>query len=240
VSKSPAFQLYPAEFLADANVAVMNAEEVGAYLLLTLYAWRENGLPDDIEELAVLGRMPLDRFQGSWDRRIKRCFGEREDGRLVHPRLERERIKQQEFREKMSEAGKKGGRGQRKGRLRVGSADPIESKRVGSTLQSLSSSSSSKTRGGWVGRFGDALKSVTKGTYSAGRLGKELKELVDREGEERSFAAWLVFVESDQRKFGAHYFANNYGDYSGDTRPKLVGVGGDLSTAELAQMGIRL
>ncbi len=39
-ARPPAFQLYAADFLADANVAVMTTEEIGAYLLLLLYGAR--------------------------------------------------------------------------------------------------------------------------------------------------------------------------------------------------------
>ena len=41
MSKSPAFQLYPKDFLVD--TAMMTAEEVGVYMRLICYAWV--GLP---------------------------------------------------------------------------------------------------------------------------------------------------------------------------------------------------
>jgi uncharacterized protein YdaU (DUF1376 family) len=102
--KSPAFQVYAADFLADKNTAVMSAEEVGAYWLLILYCWREGTLPSDIEELAALSRVPVERFSSSWERRIARCFAVREDGLIVHPRLELEREHQAVNREKKRHA----------------------------------------------------------------------------------------------------------------------------------------
>lgn len=106
--KSPAFQIYPADFLADKNTLVMTAAEVGAYWLLLCVCWRENGLPDDVQELADLARTPAKQFQVSWERKIQRCFYKREDGKWTHNRLEKERVKQTENRKKKQEAGEKG------------------------------------------------------------------------------------------------------------------------------------
>lgn len=95
-------------------------------------------------------------------------------------------------------------------------------------------------RGGWVGRFGDAWTHATKGTYSHGRLGKELKELVARDGEEKVFTAWLAFLDSEKRQFGPGYFAGHYGDFSGETQSPMIGVGGEPTDAELRRAGIYL
>lgn len=103
--KAPAFQFYAADFLADKNVAVMSACEVGAYILLISYCWREGALPDDHEELAALSRMPLEQFEKSWEKRLGRCFVQRaEDGQWIHPRLEAERETQAANREKKRHA----------------------------------------------------------------------------------------------------------------------------------------
>jgi uncharacterized protein YdaU (DUF1376 family) len=102
--KAPAFQFYAADFLADKNVAVMGAAEVGAYILLISYCWREGSLPDDAEELAALARMPLEQFEKSWEKRIRRCFELSAEGQWTHPRLEEERQKQADNREKKRHA----------------------------------------------------------------------------------------------------------------------------------------
>lgn len=106
--KSPAFQTYPADFLSDKNTLVMTTTEIGAYWLLLLVCWQENGLPDDLAELAAVARLPLKQFQPMWERRIARCFQKRDDGRWTHKRLEKERNKQAEHRERQSAAGKRG------------------------------------------------------------------------------------------------------------------------------------
>lgn len=108
MSKSPAFQYYPLDFLGDRNTLVMSAEEIGAYWLLISSCWIEGDLPNDIEDLAGIARMPVDRFQKSWEKRISRCFVQLENGQWVHPRLEEERAKQEEWAQRNSENGKKG------------------------------------------------------------------------------------------------------------------------------------
>lgn len=104
--RSPAFQLYPGDFLADAKTAVMSAEEIGAYFLLLCYCWREGTLPNDMKKLATLARLPKDRFEEIWQDSLSVCF-EMRDERLIHPRLEDERAKQDQWKSKSSEGGKK-------------------------------------------------------------------------------------------------------------------------------------
>jgi uncharacterized protein YdaU (DUF1376 family) len=101
----PAHQLYPDNQLAD--TMTMTTEEVGAYSLLAWVCWREDGLPDDLKELALIARMPAARFDKSW-KRIKRCFVQRADGSWESRRLAEERIKQAENRKKRQAAGSKG------------------------------------------------------------------------------------------------------------------------------------
>ena len=109
--KSPAFQIYPADFLADAKTLVMSAAEIGAYWLLLCVCWRENGLPDDVAELAAIARTPVKQFQNSWEKRIQRCFVKRDDEKWTHNRLQKERDKQMENREARKAAGSKGAAG---------------------------------------------------------------------------------------------------------------------------------
>jgi len=133
--KSPAFQFYPGDFLSDFNVIVMTAQEVGAYALLMCVCWKENGIANDMDELATVSRMG-DAFAESWEKHIKRCFILREDGRWDHPRLQAERVKQQDFSAKMHDAAMR----------RYSKAEPRQKKampkqQVGNALQSSSSSS---------------------------------------------------------------------------------------------------
>lgn len=107
--KSPAFQFYAAEFLADENVVLMTNQEVGCYIKLMAYCWREGSIPADTNKMARLcGEDSLAMAQ-LWTA-ISKCFVESlaDDCRLVHPRLEKERSKQDEHRKERAESGKRG------------------------------------------------------------------------------------------------------------------------------------
>jgi uncharacterized protein YdaU (DUF1376 family) len=108
--KSPAFQFYPNDFLSDRNVIVMSLQERGAYITLLCLCWHEP-LPNDPDRLAALCGVPVSTFRKLWPA-LAICFRDSTDqpGRLVHPRLERERHKQLDFRRRQSDNGKKGGR----------------------------------------------------------------------------------------------------------------------------------
>lgn len=101
---SPAFQVYPEAFLGSPNVSVMTTEEIGAYWLLLLLEWSRVGFEYELEPLARFVKMPPDRFAEIWEKTLSRCFKKR-GKRWYNPRLDRERIKQREYREN----GRKGG-----------------------------------------------------------------------------------------------------------------------------------
>ncbi len=106
---SPAFQFYPGEYLSDKNTMPMTTEEIGAYDLLMWVCWEEDGLADDMEELADIARMPVEKFTPSWNRRIKKCFRWDDKKKLFfHPRQEKEIKKQKAWRKEKSDAGKAG------------------------------------------------------------------------------------------------------------------------------------
>lgn len=102
--KSPAFQFYPKEFLTDRNVAGMSLQERGAYITLLCLCWQEGWLPADLTRLANMVGAPLSVFRKFWPA-IEVCFVASED-RLVHPRLEKEREKQANYKRRQSDKGK--------------------------------------------------------------------------------------------------------------------------------------
>jgi uncharacterized protein YdaU (DUF1376 family) len=104
IGKSPSFQFYAAEYLADENVALMTLEEEGAYIRAIAYCWREGSIPADYELLSRL----LKGASTNILRVVTKCFNQHptEAGRLVHGRLEKEREKQRLWREKSSKGGK--------------------------------------------------------------------------------------------------------------------------------------
>jgi len=111
LGKSPAFQFYAAEYLADENVALMTLEEEGAYIRAIAYCWREGSIPADYELLARL----LKGASSNIVRVVAKCFNQHpsDPSRLVHKRLESEREKQRVWREKSSTGGKRSGESRR-------------------------------------------------------------------------------------------------------------------------------
>lgn len=104
----PAFQFYAQDFLASDSVGQMTPEEVGHYILLLCRAWVGPGLPADPERLARLMGVSPEHQRELWAGPLGDCWEER-DGRLVSPRMERERELQQAHSNKRAEAGRKGG-----------------------------------------------------------------------------------------------------------------------------------
>jgi uncharacterized protein YdaU (DUF1376 family) len=103
--KSPAFQFYPTDYLGSQRVQLMTLEEEGAYFRLMCSCWQHGSIPSDPSIAARLvgkgcsttvASVVLPMFEVALD-----------EGRLTHDRLERERIKQAEWREKSSAGGKK-------------------------------------------------------------------------------------------------------------------------------------
>lgn len=106
--KSPAFQFYPKDFLTDGKVAAMTLEQRGAYITLLSICWLEGSLPDDLRPLARMVGVPLSEFRRIWVA-LAPCFTVKGDA-LIHKRLDKERAKQEAFRQMQSERGKLGGR----------------------------------------------------------------------------------------------------------------------------------
>lgn len=104
-NKSPAFQFYARDFLADINVQLMTMEERGIYITLLAYAWIEKGIPSDTSKLKRLCGNP-----NNFDEIIENvlnCF-EEHNGRYYNPRMESIRSEQIDRKQRMSDAGKKG------------------------------------------------------------------------------------------------------------------------------------
>ncbi len=109
VSKAPAFQFYPQDYLACDKVAEMTLEEEGAYIRLLCYCWSAGSIPADPERCArLIGKGCSVETAAVVQRLFNGPSANVE--RLVHKRLEKEREKQRLFREKASAAGKKSGK----------------------------------------------------------------------------------------------------------------------------------
>jgi len=111
MTEAPAFQLYSADFYVDTNE--WSVDEVGIYTRLLLSQWSNKSLPDNITRLARIAGCSPQKFQKAWGQ-IAIKFTKNGDGRLQNPRLEREREKQQKYRELQAEKSKKGVEARRK------------------------------------------------------------------------------------------------------------------------------
>jgi len=108
--KSPAFQFYAAEWLADENVRLMTLEETGAYIDALAICWREGSIPACPEMLARLIGKGCSTDVATVVQRVFniRCASECSSvERLKHKRLEIEREKQRARSEQQAAAGKR-------------------------------------------------------------------------------------------------------------------------------------
>ena len=107
----PSFQFYPADFLSDENVVLMSNEQVGCYIKLLCYCWREGSIPNDMEFIARLcGVANGENMATLWQKKggISECFQQDGSGRLFNRRLRLEREKQISHHHRQSQSGKKG------------------------------------------------------------------------------------------------------------------------------------
>ncbi len=107
MAKAPAFQFYPKDFLGHEKQAVMTLSQAGAYVRLMCHEWNGRSIPDDAELCARLAGADVRRFASDWPA-VRACFVAHptESGRLIHPRLQEERDKQEDFRAQRAKAGK--------------------------------------------------------------------------------------------------------------------------------------
>ena len=107
--KAPAFQFYPGDFLSSPDVQIMEAHEVGAYLLLLCAAWqseRPGYLPNDEGRLRRLARLTPDQWRES-SALVLGKFPVQEEGEYrANKRMLTELDKQELFRQSRAEAGR--------------------------------------------------------------------------------------------------------------------------------------
>ncbi|OQA61448.1 MAG: hypothetical protein BWY41_00128 [Candidatus Atribacteria bacterium ADurb.Bin276] len=135
-NNSPAFQFYPADYLADEKVQLMNLQQEGVYIRALSYCWREGSIPSDPQILATL----IGKGCTEEDARVvQECFvlDKKDHSRMKHLRLDSERKKQKKWKEKSSEGGKRSGEVRRK--------RDLENKKQ---EESLEKTNSSETKGG--------------------------------------------------------------------------------------------
>jgi len=171
MAKSPAFQLYAADFLID--TAEMTDQEVGVYMRLLCHQWVNESLPNDIDRLSSIARNVLDVWQ-----HIKHKFVLGDDGRLRNHRLEETRRIQREHSEKRRIAGSKGGKAKQ-----ANSKPPSKPKAKPKQKGSSSSSSSSSV-------VKEGINEKSWGEYVDYRKSAKLKTLQKASVEQQQ--DWLI------------------------------------------------
>ena len=98
----PYFPFYPADFLSDMKVVLMTNEQIGCYIKLLCYQWREGFIPTDDDKIATLLKVDCQKLA-----RLKpgllECFP-----KGVNSRLEIEREKAIRKHNQLSMLGKSG------------------------------------------------------------------------------------------------------------------------------------
>lgn len=109
-NKSPAFQFYPDDWLGSKAIALMKPSHEGGYIRLLCYQWNDPTctLPNNFEQLRVLSRLGAE-FRSAW-KYLKQVFVPfpKDKTRVYNVRLYEEMLKQQQHREEMAAAGKRG------------------------------------------------------------------------------------------------------------------------------------
>ena len=106
-NKSPAFQLYAADFLTDTQS--MSAQELGVYFRLMCSQWINKGVPVETQKLSRLAGVSVKVFKKIWPE-IEHKFIEKEiDGVtvLINERLEESRVEKEKYIKSQSLKGEK-------------------------------------------------------------------------------------------------------------------------------------
>jgi len=110
MNRAPAFQFYPDDWLSSPKISTMTPAEEGAYIRLLSYSWNDPDctIPDDDTSLAMLSRLGEGWLNGSGNK-LRACFvpHPKKTGRLFNVRLMKERKKQEDWRKKSQQGGKR-------------------------------------------------------------------------------------------------------------------------------------
>lgn len=103
-SKSPAYQRYPRDILANPDIIALEYDEYGVLERLKDFTWLEESLPNDEQYLAKILKISPKKFRKVFSAIEK--FFKIEDGKITCPELDEQRLKQAEWRLKSSAGGK--------------------------------------------------------------------------------------------------------------------------------------
>lgn len=105
-ARAPAFQFYPSDYLSSQRVSLMTLEEEGAYIRLLCYCWQSGAIPSDPEKIArLIGKGASTTLATTLATMFQPHASD--PALLVNDRLDQERAKQQQWREKSASGGRK-------------------------------------------------------------------------------------------------------------------------------------
>jgi len=209
MNKSPAFQFYPKDFLVDPNVIEMSETSLGLYVKLLCHSWISCAIPDDTKRLAKLCAVDSRTMRRCWPQ-ISPCFvvDPEKPGFLRHPRLDKERVKQEEHAANRAEAGRLGGLAKAsnaKFLLEQNPSKPLANPSSASATATASTNkktTSSRKRGdvkpeqkqpSWVAVMG-GVWAQHMGVPSYPEIGAQLKPVVDEFGLDAVLPLWDAFL----------------------------------------------
>ena len=225
--RRPSFQFYTGDWLSSRKIAMMTPAQEGAYIRLLCYCWdsEDCSIPNDDKVLAQLSRLG-DEWDKGGGRVVKGCFNQHPTTptKLVHKRLLEERRKQDAWREKSAEGGRKS---RRTGKLKQskGGARVVQPKGNSSSPSSSSTSSPKdppplppqrgERDGNWLTPYFDLVKEICGGRPNAGRLAKALRPLHDEYEEPMTMAALRNYLANTPARYRRiEHFAENFLAYA--------------------------
>ncbi len=182
MTKRPAFQFYPGDWLGSQRVSLLTLEEEGAYLRLLASCWQHGSIPSDPDMIArLIGKGASTTLATT----LATMFQQHPNNPalLVHDRLEKEREKQDAWSEKCREGGRKSAEMRKIGK---GSSSVVEGLLEGSsdkkaTLQSSITITNTSSKEEVGVEFPANLKSADFGaaweSYLSYRKSSRLKSL---------------------------------------------------------------
>ena len=187
MTKRPAFQFYPSDFLV--GTAILTPEETGIYIRLLCYQWTNGGL---INCVPILARLAACEDEGAVAAVMDLKFEEGEDGKLYNKRLEEVRQEQEQYREKQRENAKKRWVGNATAMPPHDSGIEVASKRHMPNTCSSSSSSTSTTNTSSNEEVGaDRKKTYLLDEEFWSEMRRHYPD-IDVEAESRKMDAWLL------------------------------------------------
>jgi uncharacterized protein YdaU (DUF1376 family) len=207
-TKPPAFQFYPKDYETDEHVKMMSLEQEGAFLRLLCHQWLTGSIPADRPAQAKLCRVPAGKMARLWPG-VAPCFADAGEGRLMNPRMERQREAQARYSAERSQAGRRGAE------KRHGSAiaQPSPSHSSATAKPKPPSATASATANGnglapaaqppgepWSREASDDWIAA-KGGQPPGRIFPALKRAVGSFGWERVRPAWRFYLANTGSEF---------------------------------------